>query len=271
MLARTFHKIYFISPTSAIDKKIRATFNEFGKRFVVKNVLLEQKIKEELREMEKIKKKMPSTQRSFLHDPSCGSGGDAFGDTLDWRTFMLPEVDFHDDEWFPHPDDILAQSFTGRGASKVYAPSWLDNLLAFQKKVNQKYGDEYMDKVLMIYDDCLESPIMKNKAFRRFAAASRHYNCSCWFAIQNFCSLDKIYRELADNVILFPTGNEKDLDNMFKETNVLKISKDVWMRIYDYCTDDQFNFMQVCFKNDRDHKFTKNFNEFINVDDFRSI
>ena len=213
----TFHQLYWVSPTSRMDRKIRRVLAEHNNTVIIKNKKLEMRIREDLRAQEQERKATLKTFSSVLHDPENSAPAE-----LTSKNFKLPRPDLTQDDFFPDTEDI---------------ENFVDMIQTQQENTSNRYGEDAMHKICIIFDDCMSGRIMNNRKFQKFAAASRHYNVSCVFAIQNYHSLDKVYRELADNVILFASWNARDLSIMHEENEIPGLDKDNWLAVFRFCTD----------------------------------
>lgn len=96
----------------------------------------------------------------------------------------------------------------------------------------------------------------------------RKLNVSVVYISQSFYSIPKVIRQNANYFVILKMGSLKNLKLILSEFQ-LNIDKNTLLKIYDYCTNEKFNFLLIDMDNDEKNRFRKNFTEIIDVNDFK--
>ena len=134
------------------------------------------------------------------------------------------------------------------------------------------YNKNRDKKVLIIFDDMI-ADIMRSEKFKatvkELFIRCRKLNISIVFITQSYFRTPKDARLNSTHCILMKIGNKKELKSI-AETNSGHLDFKDFLKIYDYCTNDQYLFMMVDTRPTARATFKKNFNEpikdFINND-----
>jgi hypothetical protein len=93
------------------------------------------------------------------------------------------------------------------------------------------------------------------KQLSKMLIKSRHICCSFIFTLQSYYYFPKILRKQVTNLVLFKVKNNQEWESISKE--VLKMSRENGMVLYDYVFDAPYNHLDIDTVNDI---FYKNFN-----------
>ena len=247
LLGGMFHYVYFISPTSHLDEKIRRVLGTHTKTVIAHNTALEKAIRHELAEQEKESPASSLSMEKILTDPEKTAGA-----SDNSKTFKLPTIDMKEPQWY---------------LPEVSA-NWISKLMSQQDSITAKYGKPLTPRVLLVFDDVLGAELIRSTAFKRLVAEGRHHYISTVFSLQNFRSLPKELRVCSNSVMLFPTSNRKEM-GVYHEENSLGLDLTEWSAVFDFCTGDDYNFMTILYDNPRRFRVLRCFNDFIDLNQFR--
>lgn len=162
-----------------------------------------------------------------------------------------------DTEDLDYPDKMQDEDYM-----EELTVDFLLELLSDQKKVIEQFGKSFGDNILLVLDDCIESNIIKDKRFTDFIFKSRHFKISCIIISQSYFSLPKRIRLNSTQMIIFFTGNKKELKSIYEE-NANNISFDKFEEFFYKATNESYGFLNINYNNDKDHRFSKSFLEFL--------
>jgi hypothetical protein len=126
--------------------------------------------------------------------------------------------------------------------------TYLLDMLEEQKSIISAFNKGVADDICLILDDCVEANILKDKKFRDFLFKSRHYKISIIFISQSYFSLSKPLRLNNSQLIIFDTGNMKELNEIYKENNN-GISWADFKFIFQEITAEPYHFLNINYDN----------------------
>lgn len=138
---------------------------------------------------------------------------------------------------------------------------YLKEIIKDQKQIIEKYGKDNADDVLLVMDDCITDKILKSTPFIDFCFKSRHYRISVFFISQSYFSLPKPLRLNNSQVIIFGTGNMKELNSIFHE-NGGTLSWYEFKEIYQDAIKKDYNFFNILFDNPKKYRYADGISEF---------
>lgn len=148
---------------------------------------------------------------------------------------------------------------------------FLDDLIKQQKFIINKYGKKNVNKILLIYDDCINDKIFRNRNFIGLIFNSRHYEISIIISSQTYFDVPKDIRLNASLVILYNTSNVKELKNIYDE-NSCGLSFDQFKILFEDFTEKRaFGFLVFNYLNNSEHRIQNCFEEFINLSKYKKI
>ena len=138
----------------------------------------------------------------------------------------------------------------------------LERIMKEQEQIIKNYGKDIADNVLIIYDDCAAlKRFFNSEVFVEMLFNSRHYKISTIITSQSYFKIPKPIRENASGLLLFNTGNKKELKLIYEENNG-DLSDDEFLQMFkDVCVD--YNFLYINYQNDSKHRYENCFEEFI--------
>lgn len=133
-------------------------------------------------------------------------------------------------------------------------------------EVEEEVEENPKHHTLFIFDDMIDAKIMNTHrlgAIESCAVRGRHSNISVIIISQQYMSLSTPIRNNITNLIVFRIRNSDELRKITRE-NQEGLSIDEFFKIYDFATNDPFNFLHV--NNQESHpklRFRKNWNTLI--------
>jgi len=103
------------------------------------------------------------------------------------------------------------------------------------------------DRILVILDDQVGSDFFVGpvkKLFVGFNTRHRHYSASVLMMAQAYKEVPKTIRTNFTCVLVYRTGNQKELEVIYEEFQMGLNYKD-WLRLYDHATSDEHGFMFI--------------------------
>lgn len=98
--------------------------------------------------------------------------------------------------------------------------NFLVNLRDKQAEIAEKYGKTYLDKILLVFDDCIAyKKKLKDENFMNLIVSLRHLNFTCILSTQAYYEVNKTYRTQSGIKIFFNIFNRKELQNIYFENN----------------------------------------------------
>lgn len=148
----------------------------------------------------------------------------------------------------------------------------LADILTEQKKVItllKKYGgSKYLaNRILFIFDDLVGSSLFssaRESVFKGFNTRHRHYSASIIMVAQGYKEIQKTVRTNWSCMILFEITNDKELEVIYEEFS-MRLKRDEWQRVYEYCVKDEFSFLFYNVQRERNSRIMKNFTETLNI------
>lgn len=138
----------------------------------------------------------------------------------------------------------------------------MKDVKAFKKKGMSKH---FADRQLIIFDDLVGSALFTNKphdVFKTLNATLRHYSISIMMCTQAYKAVPKLVRVNASVVIIFDLANQAELLALYDENSV-GLTKDEWLGVYNYCTNEPFSFMMINYMKPKGERVYKNFDELV--------
>ena len=224
-LKNKFNRCYYFSPTASLDSK-----TEYLKSndFLKENTPLLNLIKKEMKR-----------KNSYGHFLS-GSGKEC-------------DIEFG-----------YNNSMTNDDFKQEIDLDFLTEIMDEQKYIIEKYGKKYCDKILLIFDDFASSKILKSSYFRKLIFNSRHYNISTIITSQSYFQIEKSIRLNASLVLLYETGNLKEIKLMYEENNC-SIPFEKWLSIYNEVISKPYQFLTINYQQPKKYRMMQNLDLFIKI------
>ena len=161
-----------------------------------------------------------------------------------------------------HPKDIEHEeqitSLTEADFKEDLDMDELGDIVKEQKYIIKQFGKQFADKILLVLDDCISAKVLKSRAFRQLVFNSRHVNISMIIISQSYYQLDKSIRNNNSHLILFESGNKKEIQSIYEENNS-GLSFDEFFQIYRECVDAPFGFLVVNYQNPKKYRLQNQF------------
>ena len=135
---------------------------------------------------------------------------------------------------------------------------YLDEMIKEQKYVIENYGKTFADKILLVFDDSISSKTFATRHFQQIVFNSRHLNISMIIVSQSYYSLQKSIRNNNSHLILFETGNVKELKTIYEENNN-GLTFNEFLELYNESISVPFGFLTINYQNDKKSRFQNQF------------
>lgn len=142
----------------------------------------------------------------------------------------------------------------------------LPSVKEFPDKTKENY------KWLVILDDCITDKDKKNvKKMEEYFAFSRKKNITTIFLSQSYFQTPIFIRQNINYLVLTSIRGRKDLSRIMKEYETPHVSSQQFQAMFDDATRQNMNFFKVDLQTtDIMSKFSKNFDEFYNPNNFQN-
>lgn len=157
--------------------------------------------------------------------------------------------------------DFKTQMENSDFKSKLDIP-FLQELIDEQKYIISEFGKSFADNILIVFDDSVLDDILKDKKFIEILFQSRHYKLSFIIISQSYKALAKKVRINTSQLLLYETGNSKELREIYEENNN-GISFDKFMTFYKEAIKIPYNFLNINNDNFLNRRFISGFNKFL--------
>ena len=139
---------------------------------------------------------------------------------------------------------------------------FIEDKIDEQRKIIETYGKNIADHILFVLDDLAsETKTFMSARFKRLVFLSRHYKISIIMTTQAYFSIPKAIRLNNSQLILFETGNEKELKTIHEENSSLSFNE--FIRLYNECIDVDFGFLMINYQNPKKYRYSNQFKFFI--------
>ncbi len=221
-----FNQVYFISPTAKLDEKL--------------NVLKEKDIMIPNKPLIQLTKKLQQKKKNKIMDD------------IDEKKGYITLEDY--------PTKMTKDNFINK-----FSVEWFEDIVETNNNITENFGKQFADKILLIFDDSISDKIFKSKKMEEYILTSRHINLSVIIISQSFYLLPKTLRNNNSVVVLFETGNVKELQDIYKE-NDTGLSWKEFLTIYKDVMKTKYNFLVFNYQNDREYRLQEQFKHFITIE-----
>ena len=118
---------------------------------------------------------------------------------------------------------------------------------------------------LVVVDDLLleknQDPIIN------YYIRCRKLNCSIIYLSQSYFDIPSLIRKNCSYMVFLKIGGVREIKDILRNFG-LGISKEQLLNMYEYATDEKFGCLLLDLEANKDKKFRKNFNEYLDPDDF---
>jgi hypothetical protein len=137
------------------------------------------------------------------------------------------------------------------------APLLITKIFEIQKNIVDEEGIERSPRLLIILDDFIgNKKLINSSILQDLFTQGRHNNISTWVSVQAFNACPLKCRKQLNNLIIFRSPDEAEVDCIMKEFKHKDISKEKFKEIFDDCTKDPYSFLHIVLglKGDDDKK-----------------
>ena len=234
-LAGRFNKIIIVSPTAKLDDKWKILYNH---KIIVPNKEL---IKKLIKEQTKQKKQHPLNSVSLGHLPN---------DTVlnnEIISIDLTEPRALNDSDFIDEVDL----------------SFLQSLLNSQAKIIKKFGKKYVDKILIVCDDCVsDRRTFRNPEVIKACLTSRHHEISTIYVSQAYHLVDKNIRLNCGFKIIYNIPNEIELKLIYTENTCDRNYQEFLIKFHEIVS-KPYAFAVINYYNPPNYRLSNCFLEFM--------
>ena len=189
---------------------------------------------------------------------------DYYGNYFDGIIVFSPTAGQFDDQY-----DVL--KLPKSNYMSDFGPDVLNKIINVRKKLIKKYGIEHVAKkykLCIILDDIIANrDFLESQEALKMFALLRHYLVSVIVLIQSYNKLPRALRLNCNGIFVFPSlASEKKV--LIDEITPSSISKKTFAKIFDYCTEGQYDFLFINNHSKPNEKIRKNFN-IVDIEDFK--
>jgi len=121
---------------------------------------------------------------------------------------------------------------------------------------------------LVILDDLVGSKLFNNRRQNPFKMANtnhRHISLSMLQVSQAYREIPKTVRTNWTCLILFEIANDAEVKTVYEEYS-MGLKFDEWLKVYQYCTEGDFDFMYINVDKPKRLRIMKNFDQYVFID-----
>lgn len=133
----------------------------------------------------------------------------------------------------------------------------LDEIWTIQNKLVKESGISQSPKMLIIFDDCIDSKNINKPEFQRIYFRGRHVNISCFVATQKYNKIPFAVREQITNLFLF-RPRMKEMKTIVEEITPSGMTEKQMEHIIMTATAEPYAFLHADFTAPREKIFRKN-------------
>jgi hypothetical protein len=146
----------------------------------------------------------------------------------------------------------------------------VNEIITSNKLISETYGKAFSDKILLIFDDIIESKFFTKEIMKKLMFKSRHYNVSMIITSQSYFQLPKALRLNMSYNLVFETGNRKELERIYEENNGGLSNKGFFQMMSDIF-DIPFNFLVIDYFRIKKERFWEQFLKPIDLSEYKNI
>jgi len=135
-----------------------------------------------------------------------------------------------------------------------------------QAKYIEEHDIDKSDKILMIFDDCINEKVMKGKAITSLFFRGRHVNCSIWVTTQSYMKLDRSLRLQLTNVFVF-SPSPSEVKRLVDEQRNSSVSASQLESIIVYATKKKNDFLHINKQCEQCDQFRKGLDELVIIEE----
>ena len=118
-----------------------------------------------------------------------------------------------------------------------------------------------VNKMLIIFDDCIGDKILKTKAFENIFYRGRHINISIMVLLQKYNAIPRGARLNCSDIICFRPQTRREMEIIAEENACEGITKKRLMKLIGHATSKKYNFCYIRKEDDACNMVRKNFDE----------
>ena len=134
------------------------------------------------------------------------------------------------------------------------------DLYESNRKLVEKLGRDLAPRIVLIFDDMVDDTLLnKSRILRMLATRGRHANMSTLYSSQYYNGFPLRLRKQLTNVIMFESGNKKEIEALYKEFGHRKLSFKQFERLFELCTAERHSFLHVNMQAEPEERYRKKF------------
>ena len=118
---------------------------------------------------------------------------------------------------------------------------------------------------LVIWDDLVLSKDLSS--VENYFIRARKFNVSCCFISQSYFKIPKIIRNNCSYMFILKLSGNREVNMILSEFG-LGVTKEQLIKIYEYATNEKFSPLLIDMEADKNKRFRKGMQEFLNPDNF---
>ena len=148
------------------------------------------------------------------------------------------------------------------------------NISVYKEISKMPKVDEFPDnpkyEILFIMDDVVnEKKASDLHIIRQYYTYGRKKGITSFFLTQSYFKTDKFFRDNLNNILLLSIQSTKDFNRIIAEYEIPEVTPEQVHKMFKYSITQSLNFFKItCDHVPLEQKFTRNFTEFLNPQDF---
>ena len=137
-----------------------------------------------------------------------------------------------------------------------------------------EFPEQTIDKYLIIFDDCVNDKDKKSeKKINEYFTYGRKKGITCLFLSQSYYDTLEFIRKNVSYIILCSIQSNNDLYRILSEYSISDVNKKEMLKMYEYAVlkrnPDDMPFMKISRNETKNKKFSRNWTDYINIDDYK--
>lgn len=150
------------------------------------------------------------------------------------------------------------------------APELIGEIMSAQKKKIKKAGNAKAPQYMLIYDDVIGSPALKEPEIIKSFTASRHYNLTTFLCTQSWTAVPRVCRLQCKNIFFF-AGPMSEVEMLCLEYCPPRMHKRQFYALVEFATQEPYSFLYINKSDTMEKRFRRNLDEMIDLDHFRDM
>jgi hypothetical protein len=140
----------------------------------------------------------------------------------------------------------------------------LNKIWNMQEAIVKQKGIHKAPRILLIFDDIIDSKNIQKPAFQRIFFRGRHLNISSLVATQKYCKVPLASRTQMTNIMIF-APRSKEVKFIAEELAPAGMEEEDFKTLLHDATDEQYGFLHVALKEPKERMFRRNLDELLQL------